>query len=692
MPKIRTAQEADFIFEVNGFSGELRVLGFSGSEGISELFQFGLRLASEDGEIDINSIVGQPATLRIFHDNGERKIHGIVSRFEQGSEGTDFTPYYAELVPEVWLTTQLFGCRIHQEMSVEDIVKQELTDAGIANDRFRFSLSGTHEQREYCVRYRESVWNFISRLLEDEGIFYFFEHTEEAAVLVMGDADTVHTPIEAPDTIPFRDISGTVAEEEAIFTYRYSQEIRPGKFTYRDYNFEKPTVNLEKFKTATRDNALEVYDYPGGYLDPDIGGTVVQRRLEALQSRRVIGLGESLVRRLIPGYKFTMEEHPRTDFNREYLLTWISHKGTQPHGGASVEGEFVYNNEFRCIPSNVPYRPARRTPRPVVEGTQTAIVTGPSGEEIYPDQHGRVKVQFHWDRTGRKDEHSSCWIRVSQLWAGKNWGAMWIPRIGHEVVIDFLEGDPDKPIIVGRVYHGDNQPPYPLPGNKTKSTIKSNCSKGGGGSNEIRFEDLKGSEEIYTHAQKDQNEVIENNMSTSVGNDQSLTVGHDRTKTVKHDEKTTIENNRTQTVNGTHTEWIKKDTLITVAEGNYIHEVNTGTATSYVKSDVTETYDANQNTTVKQDITITSSTGKIHVKAATEIKLETGASSILLKSDGSISINGVSIAINGSQSVDTHGMSVTTQADADHNTRGAIILSEASATNTVKGAMVMLNP
>jgi type VI secretion system secreted protein VgrG len=698
MPELRTAQEADFVFEVNGFSGELRVLGFSGSEGISELFQFGLRLASDDAEIDIDSIVGQPAVLRILHDNGERKIHGIVSRFEQGSEGTDFTPYYAELVPEVWLTTQQFGCRIHQEMSVEDIISKELTDGGIAKDRFRFSLSGTHEQREYCVRYRESVWNFISRLLEDEGIFYFFEHTDDAAVLVMGDTDTVPTPIETPATIPFRDLSGTVSQEEAIFTYRYSQEIRPGKIRYRDFNFEKPTVSLEKDKTASRDDALEVYDYPGGYLEPDIGDTLAQRRLEAMQARRIIGLGESLVRRIIPGYKFTMDEHPRTDFNREYLLTWISHKGTQPHGGAAVEGRFEYTNEFRCIPSDVLYRPARRSPRPVVEGTQTAIVTGPSGEEIYPDKHGRVKVQFHWDREGHNDENSSCWIRVSQLWAGKNWGAMWIPRIGHEVIVDFLEGDPDKPIIIGRVYHGDNQPPYALPDNKTKSTIKSDSSKGGGGSNEIRFEDLKGSEEIYTHAQKDQNEVVVNNMSTSVGNDQSLTVGHDRTKTVKHDENTTIENNRTQTVNGTHTEWIKKDTMVTVAEGNYVHEVNTGTASSYVKADVTETYDASQNTTVKKDITITAATGKITITAKQDIKIGTKANAVLeAKSGRTVTVN------SGNYSVKTEGGNIVLDASTSLQAKGGaklelqvggsqITLEPAKITLSSGSGMIILDP
>ncbi len=456
MPTIRSAQEADFIFEVDGFSGELRVLNFSGTEGVSELFEFGLHLTSEDGEIDIDSIVGKNATLTIFHDNGERKVQGIVSRFEQGSEGKDFTPYFAELVPEVWLLTQCYGCRIHQNLSVPDIVKKVLADAGIAADRFRFALSGNYDPRDYCVQYRESDWNFISRLLEEEGIFYFFEHTDEAAVLVMGDADTVHTPIEASDTVLFRDVSGTVGEEEAVFTYRYSQEIRPGKMTFRDYNFEKPTLNLEKDQSAARDDALEVYDYPGRYIEPDVGVRIAELRLHAVQSRRIIGLGESLVRRFIPGYKFTLDEHSRSDFNREYLLIWIRHEGTQPHGDASVEGEFKYNNDFRCIPADVPFRPTLRTRRPVVEGTQTAIVTGPSGEDIYPEKHSRVKVQFHWDREGQHDEHTSCWIRVAHGYAGNNHGIQFDPLIGDEVLVDFLEGNPDKPIIVGSVYNGDN--------------------------------------------------------------------------------------------------------------------------------------------------------------------------------------------------------------------------------------------
>lgn len=690
MQMTRTAQEADFIFEVDGFAGELRVLNFTGTEGISELFEFGLYLTSEDGAIDIDSIVGKNATLTIFHDNGERLVKGIVSRFEQGSEGTDFTPYYAELVPEVWLLTQRHGCRIHQKLSVPDIVKKVLTDAGIAEDHFRSALSGKHDKREYCVQYRESDWNFINRLLEEEGIYYFFEHTDDAGVLVMGDADSVHRPIEAPDSIPFRDISGTVAEEEAVFTYRYSQEIRTGKMTFRDFNFEKPTVNLQKDKSATRDTQLEAYDYPGRYLDPNVGITVAELRLQAVQARRIIGLGESLVRRFVPGYKFTLSEHPRMDFNREYLLTWMHHEGTQPHGGASVEGEFRYNNEFRCIPSDVPYRPALRTPRPVMEGTQTAIVTGPSGEEIYPDKHGRVKVQFHWDREGNNDENTSCWIRVSQLWAGKNWGAMWIPRIGHEVIVDFLEGNPDKPIIIGRVYHGDNQPPYKLPQDKTKSTIKSDCSKGGGGSNEIRFEDLKDSEEVFIHAQKDMNEVIENNMTTTVGADRTESVGGNRTRTVKKKEEITIE--ETQTI------VIGKGCSITVKKGNL--DVTTGAGEHNLSAK------SNANITTDADFNL-KATGNCKEEAGSNFTIKAGAN-MGLEAAAAMSAKAINISLDasgnimgkagpllqmeaGAQLLAKAGATLTLDSPVINATGSKITLSAGGSSITISGAGVMIS-
>jgi len=675
----RLAHEADFTFAVEGFTGELRVLSFGGEEGVSRLFGFGIQLASDDGEIDIDSIVGQPATLTIYHENGERKIHGIVSRFEQSSEGTDFTPYYAELVPQVWLLTQRYGCRIHQNLSVPDIVRTVLTDAGTPNDRFRFTLNAEYPEQEYCVQYRESDWNFVSRLLEEVGIFYFFEHTDEACNLVMADSDTAHEAIETPDTIPFREASGTVAEEEAIFTFRYSQQIRPGKVTYRDYDFEKPSLDLEKDETAQRDDALEMYDYPGLYIDPDVGQNRVLLGLESIQTRRVVGIGQSLCRRFIPGYKFNLDEHPRSDFNRDYVLIWVSHTGTQPHGEAAVGGQFEYNNEFRCIPGDIPFRPARRTPRPVIQGTQTAVVTGPSGEEIYPDKYGRVKVQFHWDREGQNDENSSCWVRVSQVWAGNSWGAMYIPRIGQEVIIDFLEGDPDKPLITGRLYRGDNMPPYKLPDDKTKSTIKSDSSKGGGGYNEIRFEDLKGKEEIFLHGQKDWTIAIENDKNQTVGNNETLAVGSNRTKTVGTDQSETIGNNKTIQVGTNHTETIGANMTLTVGSNK----------SETVAVNTTETVGVAKALTIGAAYQVTVG-GAMNesVGAAKAVEIG-GAKTVLVGGSNSLNVGGeMAVLVGGAYVLKASKVIIEAKDEITLKTGGAMINMKSGGDITIKGSKI----
>jgi len=410
-----------------------------------------------------------------------------------------------------------------------------------------------------------------------------------------------------------------------------------------------------------------------------------------------------------------LERYTRSDLNQEYLITRLTTSATQPLGEDSGDESSSYNNEFECIPSSIPFRPSRKALKPMVEGVQTAMVTGPGGEEIYTDEYGRIKVQFHWDRVGHRDENSSCWIRVSQLWAGEGWGAIYTPRIGQEVIVDFLEGDPDKPIITGKVYNGDNATPYTLPDDKTKSTIKSNSYKGGGGYNELRFEDTKGSEEVYIHAQKDMNEKIENNMSTSVGANQSISVGADRTITVNKHQKVTIKSgeeveitgdrsktihgNEYITIDGESITSVKQDVELDVLSGTYFLNVMTGSATFNVKANVAENYDANQDTTVKGNITIKSTTGKISIEAANEIQLVTGSSKLTMKKDGTINLEGISVGfkgtdvgIKGSGSVSIKGGTVTSEADTTHNTKGAIVLSEGSATNTVKGGMVMLNP
>jgi len=696
------ADQAIFTFQSQGYSDELRVLRFSGSEGLSELFHFGIQLAARDADIDLDAVVGLPAQLDIRHGDDVRSLFGIISRFEQGTSGGTFTPYFAELVPTVWLLTQRTKSRIFQHVTVRDIVQKVLTDAQVKSDYFRFALQRTdYVKREYCVQYRETDWSFISRLLEEEGILYFFEHAKGKDVLVMADSSQVHVPIAGNSTVLFRDPSGLVEVEEFVHDLRYSQQIRPGKVTLRDFNFERPTLDLTRDDAAKRNPELEVYDYPGLYLDRGPGGQLARVRKEATQARRLLGVGQSVCRRLAPGYTFKLDDCPRAPLNQEYLLIWVQHEGTQPLGQDEAAGRFSYSNQFRIIPSSTPFRPLRKTPKPVVEGSQTAVVTGPAGEEIYTDKYGRVKVHFYWDREGKSDDTASCWVRVAQLWAGASWGAMFIPRIGHEVIVDFLEGDPDRPIITGRVYNGDNMPPYPLDAEKTKSTVKSNSSKGGGGSNEYRFEDKKGSEEIYQHAQKDLTIVTENDKNQSTGHDETLKIGHDRTKTVKNDETTTVNGNRTETVDkdetitihGNRTETVDKEETITI-HGNRTETVDKnetitiqGGRDETVAKDETVTIGGGRTESVAKDEAVSIGGGRslsiaksdsvsvgadlshsvggshsasvaknytqdvsdnISVSGGKQITLKCGSASIVLKKDGTITINGKDITIKGS--------------------------------------------
>ncbi len=500
MAIIRSGSQADYIFETKGYSGDLRVTNFTGQEGLSRLFSFQLELACEDWDIDLDAVVGKAATFSIKSAESERAIHGIVARMEMGGKGEKFAPYRVELVPEVWLLTRISRSRVFQKKTVAEIVKEVFTDGGVPSNRFRFALKRSLPAREYCVQYRETDWNFVSRPLEEEGIFYFFEQKDKETIMVMGDSPDAIVAIKTPDKIPFREPSGAATDREAVYDFRFAQELKSGKSTLKDYNFTRPDVMIEGTASASRDDKLEIYDYPGYYVVKEtdsvgsadkfpsgdltnLGKEIAKIRLEEVQALRCRADGMSFCRRFIPGFRFALEGHHRDSFNAEYLLTSVMHSGTQPATPAAGASKITYENRFTCIPKEVVFRPERVTPRPVVRGVQPAVVTGPSGEEIYTDFYGRVKVQFPWDRYGKKDDKSSCWVRVSSIWAGKSWGSIYIPRIGQEVVVDFLEGDPDRPIITGRVHNGNNIPPYKLPDEKTKSTLKSDSSKGSGGFN-----------------------------------------------------------------------------------------------------------------------------------------------------------------------------------------------------------------
>ncbi|MBI5550576.1 MAG: type VI secretion system tip protein VgrG [Desulfobacterales bacterium] len=492
MVRFPKANEPRFLFKVG--RTELMVAAFRLEEKISRPFAAELELASED-EIQFDAMVGKVGLLTLESVEGDRHVHGILDRFALSGTNGRFFIYEASLVPQLQLLCLEQDCRIFQNLNVPDIVKQILQDSGITGDRFDFRLQGSYAPRDYCVQYRESDLNFISRLLEEEGIFYYFEHSARNHLLVFGDGTVNYKPISGQAKVIFNAGGALVSEEEAVVALRLTRQIRSGKYTLRDFNFEKPSLDLTSDKSDSENQKREVYDYPGEYAATDEGRRLAQVRLQQAILFKECALGKGVVNRFAPGFTFSLHNHDLDAFNQEYLLTEIVHTGAQPQvlgeKADAAEGT-SYENNFTAIPSSVTLRPEVVTPKPVVEGVQTAIVTGPSGEEIYTDKHGRVKVQFHWDRRGAKDEKSSCWVRVSQLWAGAGWGAMFIPRIGQEVIVDFIEGDPDRPIITGRVYHGTNTPPYPLPDDKTKATIMSQTTPNAKTHNELLMQDKSG--------------------------------------------------------------------------------------------------------------------------------------------------------------------------------------------------------
>ncbi|HEX5482460.1 MAG TPA: type VI secretion system tip protein VgrG, partial [Terriglobia bacterium] len=460
----------------------LLLQSLSGVEGISRLFSFHLELLSENASISFADIVGQRITLTVqLADGGERYFNGYVSRFLQSGKDDRFTHYHAEVVPWLWFLTRNADCRIFQNLTVPDIVQQVFNDLGYQD--FQNKLQGTYNQLEYCVQYRETHFNFVSRLMEQYGIFYFFEHTESKHTLVLADSNSILQPFAGSGSVRCDLVSGGVEDEDLVTSWNIEQELRTGKYSLNDYNFETPSTSLLASEptvvTVGGNSAFETYDYPGDYPAKAQGEVLSKVRMQEVEANHLIVRGGGSCRSFTSGYRFTLEDHYRTDMNTIYVLTAVQHTasvGRSYYTGESESGSH-YSNQFTSIPASVPFRSPRRTPKPVVQGPQTALVVGKSGEEIWVDQYGRIKVQFYWDRQGQKNENSSCWMRVSQPWAGKNWGAMWIPRMGQEVIVEFLEGDPDRPLITGRVYNAEVMPPYALPDNGTRSTFMSRSSK-----------------------------------------------------------------------------------------------------------------------------------------------------------------------------------------------------------------------
>ena len=542
-----------------------------GSEELGRLFDYELQLTSDDPAIDLNQLLGKPMSLSVQQSVGSsRHFHGIVARCSQSVDQGQFAAYRVTLRPWLWLLTRTSDCRIFQHLSAPQIIKQVFRDLGFSD--FEDLLSRSYREREYCVQYRETSFDFVSRLMEEEGIYYFFRHEQERHVLVLADAYGAHQKAPGYETVPYYPPDGQHRERDHINDWHLAQEVQPGSLELNDYDFQRPSARIDVRSAMPRPHQAgdyPLYDYPGAYEQTQDGEHYARTRLESLQSlhERVELRGNA--RGLGSGHLFSLSNFSRQDQNREYLIVaarYYVHQERLESGGGSGAAQFESN--LSCIDAQQSYRPVGSTLRPIVKGPQTAVVVGPSGEEIWTDQYGRVKVHFHWDRHDQSNENSSCWIRVSQATAGKNWGSIQVPRIGQEVIVSFLEGDPDRPIITGRVYNAEQTVPYDLPGGATQSGMKSRSSKGGSPANfnEIRMEDKKGAEQLYMHAERNMDTVVEQSETLSVGINRTQTVGMLETITIGQDRIRAVRRDDMLLVGASKTDSVSTSYLIEVGE------------------------------------------------------------------------------------------------------------------------------
>ena len=632
-------------FLLTAGSGRWSVVEFSGHEALSRLFEFTLTLASETPDVDPQSLLGTPATLEIVNRFGgaPRHINGIVSEFGLQQSGRRNTLYRLVLRPTAWQLTRRSDWRIFQEKTAREIITDVLQAADIPADGFRFELQREYPSRTYCVQAGESDLDFIDRVAVDDGLWYYFEHTDNAHTLVFVDANAVANPIDGVPDVGYHEPEGAVAERDHIFPFHAGRAVETGSVALRDYDFTHPALDLTTEVSDTDSATLQRYDYPGAYATGAEGQLRANARLQAHRAARVRCGGGGGCARLTPGRRFALTDHPVAGFNRDYLVTAVEHRGSQSQPLEEEGGQqpTEYDNRFTCIDIDTPYRARPRRAKPVVNGTQSAIVTGPPGEEIYVDEYGRVKVQFHWDRQGQRDENSSCWMRVSQQWAGAAWGGQTVPRIGHEVLVSYMDGDPDRPIITGRVYHATNVVPHSLPEHQTRTTLKSRTHQGQG-FNELRFEDAKDAEEIYLHAQRNLSIETENDKTQSVGRDESLHVGRDRQKQVDNDEHVSIGRNSRLDVAGNHTAYVGEDDDSTVG----------GNQTAHIKGEAVTTVGESSETRIGDRLDIQAG-DDITALSGTRIALRTGAASLVLTADGDIIIRGANVTIEASDSI-TH--------------------------------------
>lgn len=679
----------------------LLLVGLDGEERISRPYSVVATMLSADQNIRPDALIGSNATAWVRRGDGERApFNGFVRRFTAGPvDAHGLREYRAELVPWLWFLTCTSDCRIFQDVSVPDLLEQVFADCGLTDYSMK-GLTGSYPKLDYCVQYRESAFDFVCRWMEEVGLFYFFTHEAGKHTLVVADRNFQFQPAAEGEVI----FAGqdTARGGPHVTRWQHAYEFRPGRYAQTDFNFETPSAGLLTRETSVlgipRADAFEVYDYPGRYAKTDHGQGLTRARIEEEEARYHTVEGDSGHASFRTGHRFTLTRHPiAPEEGKAYVLFRVVHAARDTSHLANPAEPSSYRNNFVALPADVRFRAARQTRCPVVQGPQTAMVVGPPGETIHTDKHGRVKLQFHWDRRGQRDDRSSCWVRVSQAWAGAGWGGVNIPHVGHEVVVSFLEGDPDRPLVTGRVYNAETAKAIGLPANKTQSAMRDHSG------NEILMEGKGGVQDVRITAVKDMNVTAANDYNETVkgGNRKIDVLAGTHTETIKGDTSITVTtgdysetvkggNRKSDVLAGTHTETIKGDTSVTVTTGAYAHTVV-----------------ANKADRVSQGpSTLASTAANVYVDAATNIQLHVGASMlwmdsgghihlkatrITLEGSGEVEVVAPKVSVHGSASVEVTGGRIASAADTTNEVTGATVTTQASGVHNVKGALVKIN-
>lgn len=694
------AKKQEYAIEMYGTYNSEDVTLISGiiEGGINDVPVANIEFVSKDRTLELDTFVGTKIGFSITGaDDKIQHFYGTCISVEyKGSESGD-AHYFAEIRPWLWFLTRSRNNRIFQSMSATEIVRNILGDYGVSND-LRMNTSNTDVIRDYCVQYRETDLDFIKRLLEEEGIYFYFEFKDSETKLVLADNPNTHSPVPIDNEFPFRDDEAG-QQFDHLYKWDSKEKIVSGKVSLTDYDFENPSASLdvisEKSSGNHPHNSYEVYDTPGRYRDTQVGDGFAKSQMEAIASDHQRWTAEGNIVNLWVGQVFDLIDHPRhMKSDNTFMATRVKQffrldgnndarsmlEKLHNFGLAEFEHTRVL---FDAVLKSKPFRMPQSVQKPEISGVHTALVTGPSGEEIHTDEYGRIKVQFHWDRLGKKDDKSSCWVRTMMPVAGKNWGTVTIPRIGQEVVIQFEEGDPDRPLCVGVLYNADQMPPYALPANATRSGLKTNSSKGGGGYNELMFEDKKGDELVRLGAEKDFVQNVQNSAHVKVGYD------HEKdTKTAKADGK------------GSMKLEVKNNLEEIIEDGDHTFDVSAGEQTITIKKDKTEKIDGKSTLTIAKDriekftggdvtrslssgsettklnggnYTVDAAAGKIELKAAQSITLKVGGSSIVVDNKG-VTIKGPMIAITGQAKVDIKSPLSTVKADGILTLKGSVTM------------------